>query len=184
MSSETSYVILGTVLTAFEMAVEEQLADFLTDESTGTGESLAGVRILAGIRDYDLSADDATETKASQNTRATNARKPRVTIVGSEYMRSVGQDKCSIEFIIFVDLKHHARSVYSLIVNQFRTLFSTGMISDFVSTFNTWATQIGTTGYKLQLQGLVPSGPNITGFDGTGVVCRMKYNATGYFKAI
>ena len=190
MNPESPFLIFDTSLPAFEMAVEEQIADFFLAAFATTGGPLDGVRILAAIRDYDVTADAAdaenreTATYAGQQqTKATNALKPRITFVGTSYKRLQGQDQCNLDAVIVVDLKHHSRSVFSAIVNHFRAVTSLAIISDLTDAFNTWATQIGTTGYKLQLQGLIPESSEGPGPDDTSYVLRLRYTARGYYTA-
>jgi hypothetical protein len=189
MNPESPYLIFGTSLPCFEMCAEEQLADFFTDSMAGTGRPLAGVRILASIRDFDVLADAAdpadpasTASTAAQNAKVINALKPRLHFVGSAYQRLQGLDQCEIEIILTVNLKHHSRALYSAIVNHIRAILSMAAIDDFSESFNAWSTEIGETGHKFFLQGMVPApaaGQN--GFAGTSVVCGMRYICTGGF---
>ena len=199
--AESQYFLSGHPLPAFELALESALADFFAAAYAVTGGPLTftdgsgnqrSTRVLAAVRDYEKSAnaadpspDQPDQYRSAQDAKVPLNWAPDITFRGGNYQRMQGRglDECDLDIIISVNLKQQTTAIFSQLLSHTRNVFSAANISAFCDAFNSWSTAIGSSGYKLFLQGLTQPQPHVgPGFDDKNVNAILKYHATGGFQ--
>lgn len=142
--TDSRYIATGVSYEAFEHAAEAALADFLTAAYAGTGGPLHGVRILAGLRDYEITADAADTqfppTRTEEAAKLAAALRQRVTIVCNDYQREEpGTDIAALRVKVVTNLQIAHRADHARLVNLLRTYLSPGYQEILVREFNSWA---------------------------------------------